>query len=28
VAHRRACLVTVAEGMYVTTATGGEERQP
>ncbi len=28
VAHRRACLVTVAEGMYVTTATGGEDLQP
>ena len=28
-AHRRACLVTVAEGMHVMTAAGaGEERQP
>ena len=25
VAHRRACLVTVADGMDVTTAAGGEE---
>lgn len=29
VAHRRACLITVADGMHVTTATvAGEERQP
>jgi sarcosine oxidase subunit alpha len=29
VAHRRACLVTVVDGMHVTTAaTAGEERQP
>jgi sarcosine oxidase subunit alpha len=29
VAHRRACLVTVFDGMHVTTAAGaGEERQP
>ncbi len=28
VAHRRACLVTVAEGMDVTTAAGGEDLQP
>jgi D-hydroxyproline dehydrogenase subunit gamma len=27
-AHRRACLVTVADGMHVATAAGGEERQP
>ena len=28
VAYRRACLVTVADGMRVTTAAGAEERQP
>jgi len=27
VAHRRACLVTVADGMHVTTAATAEERQ-